>query len=31
MQPLTVRLEMVFEQVRKSCLDSGQMRLIDVG
>ena len=31
MQPLTVRLEMVFEQVRKSCPDSGQMRLIDVG
>lgn len=31
MQPLTVRLEMVFEQVRKTCPDSGQMRLIDVG
>ena len=31
MQILTVRLEMVFEQVRNSCLEPGSGRVIDVG
>lgn len=31
MQPLTVRLEMVFDQVRNACTEPCQTRVIDVG